>query len=464
MIHTNYSLSARRNPKDAAMKRDSFLKSFARNEEGSILLIFGLMVVLLVAVSGAGIDLGVQQIARAHLQHSIDAANTSTASILNEDAFSGLSDSARITMATQTAQRYYQLNFAPTFNNIARPPLSTTVAGSNITLSATMDVPTVFMSNFGVPPLVTGATSVVNISNTQQNIDVIMVLDNTSSLGETMPSGLTRLQSLKNAETSFITNILGAPGAVSSTNRITAVSWAAYVMGQMDWTYSSDTARAFITALDGSGSGTVSSVGMGWAVTKSSSFRSTSNITKTVVFMTDGGNRNGGATGYVPLINKATLDQCQALKDNNVVIYTVGVGDEMDYCDAYTGVWNEAMATDPTNASLYSGTDTNCSSRTDAATGYPAPGYPATASARYLCHIAAGWGSGDCVGTPASPGTCNFVDFPVAGPNSQYFCPKPFLQACASDVSKAFTANDSAALNAAFSAIGESIKKVRISE
>ena len=165
----------------------SLLKRFAKDEQGGVLIIFGLSAVFLVAIGGAGVDLGLQQLMQVKLQNSVDAAVTSAGSLS--------SCKQRITgpIREQAAKRYFKLNYPANFldygkayetGEMNRPKLEVSFADDNIYGVARDNLATHFVNNFGKTRLNGYANSGASISDTylDTDFDAAMVIDESGSM------------------------------------------------------------------------------------------------------------------------------------------------------------------------------------------------------------------------------------------------------------------------------------------
>lgn len=152
------------------------LKRFLHNAQGSVLILFGIGVVMLIGIGGASIDLGVQQLMRVKLQRSADAAATSAASLRMANG------QVTIPMREVAAQRYFNLNYPENFYGIPRPAPGITVTSNTVIVTGAGVVPTTFVSNFGIAQLEANALSQVSISEPLlSDFDVVIVVDESGS-------------------------------------------------------------------------------------------------------------------------------------------------------------------------------------------------------------------------------------------------------------------------------------------
>lgn len=152
-----------------------FFRRFTREGHGGVLIIFGLSVALVVAIGGASIDLGIQQLMRAKLQNASDAAATSAAGL--HAANYNVTNVER----QSAAVRYFNLNYPPEFYGQQRPVPSVSI-NNTITVSAQGAINTAFVSNFGISQLQASALSVVSVAQSApSDFDLVIVVDESSS-------------------------------------------------------------------------------------------------------------------------------------------------------------------------------------------------------------------------------------------------------------------------------------------
>lgn len=147
-------------------------QKLVREQHGSVLMLTGLAILILFAVAGAGVDFGRQQLVRMKLQNASDAAAVAAASLKN----------ATVAEREAIALRYYNLNYPQSFLGVERPDPEI-IIGDTISVEASTVLMANFISNVGVQRLEAEGRTVVNASsNSSQNYDVILVMDNSSSM------------------------------------------------------------------------------------------------------------------------------------------------------------------------------------------------------------------------------------------------------------------------------------------
>lgn len=155
----------------------NLLRLFHRDESGNVLLLTGLAFLFLVGIGGAGYDLGKQQLVRQKLQQAADAA-----ALAGAGREYGTADAAR----ADTANAFYALNYPSSYLDIGRPlPTINVIPDVNVLVQAQANVPTSFVHTFNVNTLPSKGRSLAQIATSQNKLDVILVMDNSGSMGST---------------------------------------------------------------------------------------------------------------------------------------------------------------------------------------------------------------------------------------------------------------------------------------
>lgn len=388
-----------------------FFTRFLRHEGGNVLMISGLMIVVLFAVTGAAVDLSRQQLVKNKLQQASDAASVAAAV---------LPPSAQESDRASTALRFFNLNYPSTYSGVARPTPQISI-GSDIVVQATTPLPTSMMGSVGVVSMTSAGMSRVSRQAIaqEQKYDMILVMDVSGSMSSTDGGRTSRLNSLKSAASTLTGQMLGnAEGsAAAQKNRMAGVTWSDTVIGTQSFTNSPTAMQRFITGMSTRG-GTNSASGMTQAQNYANNFRN--DTIKAVILLTDGSN---GANIYprgTDDINTATLATCSALKSQNVQVYTIAFGEDVN------GICNSYL----------------CDTVINPFTGQPLR---------------------DSNGDPLETCRIETIRTGTTRYNATY-CPKPFLLACASRAENYFEAPDAATLAAAFEQITQNVQKLRIVE
>lgn len=200
------------------MRKIRTFAGFLRNNDGNVLMMTGLSLILLFAVGGSGVDFGRQQLVRMKIQQASDAAALAAATVP--------CPAEPCTLRVQTALRYYNLNYPEKFLGITRPePTISAPKDGPVTVAAVTDVDTQFIGNLGLTKLESkGRTVVATEGQPGSGIyDIVMLLDNSNSM-----SG-TKLPALKTAATALSNGVLSTNDASCSPTSLDGCSRVALI-------------------------------------------------------------------------------------------------------------------------------------------------------------------------------------------------------------------------------------------
>lgn len=156
---------------------------FSRNRSGGVLITFGLILLPMMTAIGVAVDYARALSVKSQMGNAIDAAALAVGSSVNAD------DAA----ATAQAQAYFDANFPPD-----TPGVSVNIAvatnENKISITATGSVETTFLKIAGYNDI--SVHSFTEVTRKQKKIELVMVLDNTGSMG--WDSKLTGLKSAAN--------------------------------------------------------------------------------------------------------------------------------------------------------------------------------------------------------------------------------------------------------------------------
>ncbi len=174
-----------------ALRFLAVIGEYRRNRQGNVAIIFALALMPIMAAAGVGVDLSRAYLVRAHLTQALDAAGLAVA------GSPGVSEEQLKTLA----QDFFNANYPNT--EIGVPgELQLTLGNNVVTLSATATLPTALLGVFGIDELDVG--SEVEVTRENKALEIVMVLDNTGSMGS---SG--KLDAMKDAATSLVNILFG---------------------------------------------------------------------------------------------------------------------------------------------------------------------------------------------------------------------------------------------------------------
>ena len=178
--------------------------AFRRSDSANIAMIFALSLVPITLAAGAGLDLGRAMLVRSQVASALDAAS------LAVGGTPGLSQSQMQTLA----QQYFNANYKLDSSFGTPGPVTVTVTGQQIQVTATDTMPTTLMNVMGMSNFnVSGSSTVVW---GQQKLWVSLVLDNTGSMTQTDSSGLSKISALKTATHNLLTMLQNAAASAGA--------------------------------------------------------------------------------------------------------------------------------------------------------------------------------------------------------------------------------------------------------
>jgi Flp pilus assembly protein TadG len=281
------------------------LQRFLKSEEGNVLIITGASLLMLMGVSGAGIDLGRQQLVRSKIQQASDAASIAAA---------GLPESATDAQRVAAGQRYFALNFPDDYMGVSRPVPNVSISASGISVSATAQLPTRFISFIGIDKVQSVGRSVVSATTAStgaSTYDLILSMDVSGSMSISDPPAGRRIDELRTAANTISSSLLGNN---TTNSRIAANTWTSRLVESIGFQSSYPPMQSFLRDMRASG-GTCSAVGMQQARVQATAFRN--DVVRVIILLTDGVN---GCP------NSDTISICNQFKNSGVVVYTIALG------------------------------------------------------------------------------------------------------------------------------------------
>jgi Flp pilus assembly protein TadG len=176
----------------------ALLHRYRTADRGNVAMIFALALIPMCLAAGTGVDFARAMIVRARLSEALDAAALAVGST------PGLSSADRLAKA----QTYFDANYVVDKAFGTAPAVKMAVSGQDITLSASVPMPTTLMHLAGIKTLSVDASSTVTWGQTK--LWVALVLDNTGSMAETDSTGLSKLSALKSATHQLLTMLQNA--------------------------------------------------------------------------------------------------------------------------------------------------------------------------------------------------------------------------------------------------------------
>jgi len=174
-----------------ALQALAALSAFQKNRQGNVAVIFALAMMPIVAAAGAGVDLSRAYLVKAHLTQALDAAGLAVAGT------PGASEAQIMSIA----QSFFRANYPESEIGVSGE-LSVNMADNVVTLAATATLPTALLGVFGIHSM--DVASEIEVTRETKGLEVVMVLDNTGSMGS---NG--KIAALRSAAESLITILYG---------------------------------------------------------------------------------------------------------------------------------------------------------------------------------------------------------------------------------------------------------------
>lgn len=220
---------------------------FVKDESGNVLIMVASFVTILFAINGAAIDFGITQLVQMKKQQASDIATLASAQILSKDS----TDPNETAIRTQTAARYYNLNFPNGYFGVETTQLTyqyNKASGNIYFNSGSSKVKTNFISTSGTSSLGIGADTRVNIpTNKIPDFDVVMVVDESGSTRE-KPKGFTKdiINTEKDAITSMIDVLFPNGQAYNSNLRFGLIGYTGAIVQASPLTADKENAKSYI--------------------------------------------------------------------------------------------------------------------------------------------------------------------------------------------------------------------------
>lgn len=174
-----------------ALKFIAALGEFQKNRQGNVAVIFALALMPIIAAAGVSVDLSRAYLVKAHLTQALDAAGLAVA---------GTPGATNEALAA-IAQDYFDANYPET--DLGVPGELQLDMGDNVvTLAATATLPTALLGVFGIHDM--AVNSSIEVTRETKGLEVVLVLDNTGSMGS---NG--KINALKDASESLIGILFG---------------------------------------------------------------------------------------------------------------------------------------------------------------------------------------------------------------------------------------------------------------
>ncbi len=184
--------------------------SFARNERGSVAIIFALSSFVVVSMVGGAVDFGRAYSLKSKMQNALDAASLASASAYandpNHDVQAALQQGAKFFNATMSDVPGASMN------------ISMDEASQTVTMTATAPTKTPFLTLVGINNITLEVTSEATTTETLASsggataVEIAMMLDVTGSMAWDSGNGTAKISALKTAAKSFVDTLIPNTG------------------------------------------------------------------------------------------------------------------------------------------------------------------------------------------------------------------------------------------------------------
>lgn len=195
-----------KNYKDATILT-RILRKFARDEDGSLIILTLILLVIMLVIGGMAVDFMRFESRRAELQSVADRAVLAAAKQTSTTA-----------AKEQVNQFFEKTGFGDAL--IGEPVVSSIAGAQSVSVESAVDINTFYLRFIGIDQLTAPATSMAARTT---NVEISLVLDISGSMNYLVSGGNRRIDLLKPAATNFVNEMLG-----TTTNGPISISLVAY--------------------------------------------------------------------------------------------------------------------------------------------------------------------------------------------------------------------------------------------
>ena len=214
-----------RHPLSRAGASRSLLARLARDRTGNTLALVAAGIIPILAMVGSGVDMGRSYLSQSRLQQACDAGVLAARKRLGTEAAVNGNVPADV---ADIGQRFFNINFqSGAYGTIDRSFTMTLQPNYAISAVASVVVPTTVMRAFGFEQVPISVSCEAQLNS--PNVDVMMVLDTTGSMGQTLPGNTeSKIQELRDVVKNFYAQV-GANKATGARIRYGFVPYSSNV-------------------------------------------------------------------------------------------------------------------------------------------------------------------------------------------------------------------------------------------
>lgn len=308
---------------------------FARDERGSVFILVGLLIIVLVGVIGLTLDLGTQSIIKTRMQNASDAAALAAA----------IPDTATPAEREAIARRYFALNYPDNYQQTDLTAANVQIVANDETVqvdTGNRSRKTDILPVIGINATQSRGTTEVGISaNVPPSADIVLGLDISGSMGQVdcgsppkrcgflHPNPASRMSLLRISVDRFITHLAAGQDPMQNYS-VGTILYSGVI--ENTYNFSANTAglqKYFSLHLQPRyRAGTIG----GTAAQHVNTLLSRAvRPTRVAILMTDG--QNTDPSRDFPSASEDALmrQQCDAMKKDGIVVYTISFGSEILY-------------------------------------------------------------------------------------------------------------------------------------
>jgi Flp pilus assembly protein TadG len=193
----------------------ALLPSLLRQRAGTVIVAFAIMAPVIIGTGGAAMDFAEAYLVRQRLGNALDASALAAA------ASSSDPDTVR-----DRVHKFFEANYPEDKIGVTYD-LDVRQDGDDVTVSAKADYNTSFLRVLGIDKITVSRSTTVN--KQVRGLEVVMVLDNTTSMDESAGNHQSKMEALKAAALTFTDTLMGKDGHTNNTVKMGMVPYSSSV-------------------------------------------------------------------------------------------------------------------------------------------------------------------------------------------------------------------------------------------
>lgn len=316
------------------VKHTPCLRDFLTDEQGSVFIFVGFLLVALIAIIGLTLDLGTQSIIKTRMQNASDAAALAGA----------ISPTASPAEREATARRYFALNYPDNYHQTDLTAQNVGVTATDKTVevdTGTRNRKTDILPVIGINTVQSRGLTQVGITNTPPATDIVLGLDVSGSMGtvdcgappkrcgflHTSPAS--RIALLRASVDQFITQLAQGQDPIQNYS-VAAVLYSGVIESSYNFNANTSGLQKYFS-LQLKPHYRAGTVGGTAAKQVNTMFSRATRQSRFAVLMTDGQNTDPFSDRPSPIEDVLMLQECETMKKNGIIVYTISFGSDILY-------------------------------------------------------------------------------------------------------------------------------------